>query len=149
MEKKTFKERVNEVKVKTESFWHDHKGTIVKGAIGAAVAVSGFVLFKKACSSVDDEFGNLGGVITGGEKVAGPNTLNVDDQEIAEMLRKEIDIDQTEAAIMGKLEEIRDICADKDIVVNVMAGINGEEPFDKAYIGTEIYKDSVCLKSDW
>lgn len=146
MEKKTFKERVNEVKVKTESFWHDHKGTIVKGAISAAVAVGGFVLFKKACSSVDDEFGNLGGTITGGEKVAGPN---VDDQEIAEMLRKEIDIDQTEAAIMSKLEEIRDICADKDIVVNVMAGINGEEPFDKAYIGTEIYKDSVCLKSDW
>lgn len=149
MEKKTFKKRVNEVKVKTESFWHDHKGAIVKGAIGAAVAVSGFVLFKKACSSVDDEFGNLGGVITGGEKVAGPNTLNVGDQEIAEMLRKEIDIDQTEAAIMGKLEEIRDICADKDIVVNIMAGINGEEPFDKAYIGTEIYKDSVCLRDTW
>lgn len=146
MERKTFKERVNGVKVKANNFWINHKGTIVKGAIGAAVAVSGFVLFKKACSSVDEEFGDLGGAITDAEKVAGPN---VDNQELAEMLRKEIDIDQTEAAIVGKLEEIRDIAAEKDIVVNVMAGINGEEPFDKAYVATEIYKDSVCLKSDW
>lgn len=146
MEKKTFKECVKGVKAKANSFWHDHKGTIVKTAIGATVTVAGIVLFKKACSSVDEEFGDLGGAITNVKKVGGPN---VDNQELAEMLRKEIDIDQTEAAIKGKLEEIRDIAADRDIVVNVMAGINGKEPFDKAYIGTEIYKDSVCLKSDW
>lgn len=144
--KKTFKERVKRVKTGINNFWHDHKGAIVKTAIGATVTVAGIAIFKKACDSADQEFGDLGGAITNAEKVAGPN---VEDQEIAEMLRKEIDIDQTEAAIVGKLEEIRNIAAEKDIVVNVMAGINGEEPFDKAYVATEIYKDGACLKSDW
>jgi len=58
-EKKTFKEKVSEAKGKVKTFIVEHKGDLIKITIGTAVTVGGFVLFKKAVNSVDEEFSDV------------------------------------------------------------------------------------------
>ena len=142
-EKKTLKERFEEGKQKAKTFWEEHKVAIIKGAVATAVTVGGIALFKKASSALEPgdtlELDKL-------DVASGGGTIEQKDL-IAETFWKENDMDSVHGDIQEHLKAINDICNDKGVVCNVIAGLGGDSEFENDYVFSEYYKDGTFLKA--
>lgn len=94
-EKKTFKEKVSEAKDKTKNFIIEHKGALIKIAIGAATAVGGFVLFKKAADAIDEEFSDVTKLDIVKDLPSDVKNLP-SDEELDELIKKVVGWEQAE-----------------------------------------------------
>ena len=102
-EKKTFKERVSEAKQKAKDFWEEHKTAIIVGAISVGTTVASIVALKKAgdsCPGAPDVL----------RDELGPKPIDVDDDELLELIYEERKIQEFEAELDTKLQEVDDLC---------------------------------------
>lgn len=143
-EKKTFKEKVVEAKDKAKTFIVDHKGDLIKITIGTAVAVGGFVLFKKAVNSVDEEFSDVTKLDI--LKELPSSDVQCDDEELCELI-KEVGWEQAEHDIIEKFKEVDQICKDHGIQYSCITnfGTDGGVDSPDNYIGSQAFKDGVCF----
>lgn len=144
-EKKTFKEKVSEAKDKTKNFIIEHKGALIKIAIGTATAVGGFVLFKKAADAIDEEFSD----VTKLDIVKDLPSSNgrCDDEELCELIKKEVGWEQAEHDIIEKFKEVDQICKDHGIGYSCITNFGTDEGVDSPdnYLGSMVFKDGTCF----
>lgn len=144
-EKKTFKEKVIETKDKAKTFIVEHKGDLIKIAIGTAVTVGGIVLFKKAASSIDEEFGDVTKLDI--VKDLPSSDAKCDDDELCELIKQEVGWEQAEHDIMEKFKEVDQICRDHGIGYSCITnfGTDGGVDSPDNYLGSQAYKDGTCF----
>lgn len=144
-EKKTFKEKVVETKDKAKTFIVEHKSDLIKIAIGTAVTVGGIVLFKKAASSIDEEFSDVTKLDI--VKDLPSSDAKCDDEELCELIKQEVGWEQAEHDIMEKFKEVDQICKDHGISYDVGTTFGTDEGVDSSdhYLGSMAFKDGTCF----
>ena len=144
-EKKTFKERTTEAKAKAKQFWEDHKVTIIKGAIGAATIVAGYVFIKKAGEALESEYGDAKALDV--LKELPESGIQCDDEELANLIKQECDWENTQAAIIEKFKEVDEICREHNITYDACTTFGTDEGVDsdEHYLGWMLYSQGTSI----
>lgn len=148
-EKKTFKEKVSEVKDKAKTFIVEHKSGLIKIAIGTAVTVGGIVLFKKAADSIDEEFSDVTKLDIVQDLPS--SDAKCDDEELCELIKQEVGWEEAHKEIIEKFKEVDEICRKHDFCYDACTTFGTDSGVDGAdhYIGEQAFKDGTCFHEKW